>query len=369
MDRAKTSIQIHINDAMLLLLSFIFVLFILTELAKTLLITITFILLFCLMFLNLRSIRNEYVILIFFNILSVICTLVMYKGIGVALIFLTLLLSCVCFNSISFSKEARRWAYLICCLGLLVMLASASDIYRPYGWLVFIDKYGNVVNNNTLGIFSVGFCFCLVTWNDIRKGKKWKKIISFVTFAVTFYFVFLTECRSAMLVLLLYFVLQLVIKKKLSDIVFRRSVMFVLLLSLLFTFFYAVLYSVWPNARRWGKELFSGREGIWIVSCEQIKTNLIFGSGTEFTVSGFESVHNMLLGVWKNMGVIPMISIIAVFVIRGRVPISRKQQIMLLSILIFSFFESFMMDFKFLLLFVFLLTGTNESSTFEKMEW
>lgn len=92
----------------------------------------------------------------------------------------------------------------------------------------------------------------------------------------------------------------------------------------------------------------------------------IFGSGTSLESAGFESVHNMLLGIWKNVGVIPLISFISIYSIKSRVSISRKQQIMLISILIFAFFESFMMDIRFLLIFAFLMIGTTGINAIEE---
>ena len=74
----------------------------------------------------------------------------------------------------------------------------------------------------------------------------------------------------------------------------------------------------------------------------------------------------MLLGIWKNVGLIPLIASMTVFVLKKRVSISRRQQMMLISMCIFMFFESFMMDARFLLLFAFLMMGTNEDPKIEK---
>ena len=79
-------------------------------------------------------------------------------------------------------------------------------------------------------------------------------------------------------------------------------------------------------------------------------------------------MHNMLLGIWKNIGLIPTLSIVFSFAIGGGTLISRKQQIMLLCVLIFTFFESFMMDVRFLLLFAFLMLGAREDNAIEKTE-
>lgn len=361
MDRMQTKI----NDVILLLLSFMAIGMFLFNIGKTLLIA-TNLLFLLLILLNLGSIRPEYCVLLIINILFGICTLLLNEGVGVVLIFLALFMACLSFNSISFSIKMRKTVSFICFVGVLTIVVTASNIYRIYDWLVLIDRHGNLINNNSLAIFSVAFCFCSLVWNDLRNGKKWKKLFALVSFTVNFLFTYLTGCRSAMFVLITYFVLHWLIKTKLSDKSFRRITIAVLLLSLLFPVFYVVLYRVWPDATILGKMLFSGREAIWVEVFDQIKAYPIFGSGTSLESAGFESVHNMLLGIWKNVGVIPLISLISVYAIKGRVSISRKQQIMLISILIFAFFESFMMDIRFLLIFSFLMIGTTEINAIEE---
>ena len=357
MDKTKTKI----NDIILLLLSAVAIALFLYN-SGTVLLLILVVLLLLLIFLNLGSIRPRYFLLLIVNILSGMGTLLLHEGTGVVLIFQILFMSILSFNVISLSKKARRNVYFICCLGLLLVVLTASSIYRVYDWIFITDRYGNLINNNTLGIFSVAFCFSSLLWNDLRVSKRWTKFLPIVFFVVSLLFAFLTGCRSAVLVLIIYFVLHRFIKTKLSDKAFGRITMFTLLLSLLFPVIYVALYIIWPDATILGKSLFSGREDIWVEVFQQVKDYPIFGSGTSFKSAGFESVHNMLLGIWKNVGLIPWISLVSVYAINGRVSISRKQQMMLISILLFAFFESFMMDNRFLLLFAFLMTGTAETN-------
>lgn len=354
-------LKTQINNIILLLLSFIVVAGFLFD-AEYLFLIVTWVLLAFLTLLNIGNIPVMSALVLGANLLSVICTILLYDGIGVILIFLTLLMTLICFNSIPFSQRIRKNVHLICGIGLMMFFFSASSVTRMHGWLVFYDRNGTLINNNTLGILVVGFCFSLLLWNDMRMGRHGKRLIAFCVYIASFTFAFITGCRSAMLVLLLYLITRIFVKNRISDKAFRRFIVIILVLSLMFPILYVALYQIWPNVTFMGKTIFSGRQLIWIDTFDQITRNLLFGSGTAFEVGkGFESVHNMLLGIWKNVGLIPLISTVCMFVSYKRTAVSQKQQLMIISMLIFTFFETFMMDINFLLMFSFLMIGDNDS--------
>ena len=353
------------TNLILILLSLVAVSMLLFDIG-TLPLILAFVLMSMLVVRNLNDIKWKYILLIALCAVSCFCTLVLYQGTGVVLIFMTLLMACIAFNSISFSVNIRKYVSLITFIGILLVILTAKSISSTNGWLVVYDVNGNLINNNTLGIYTVAFCFNFLIWNDLRKGKKFKKLFAAVICVISFVFAYITGCRSAMLVLLLYFVGYLLIKKPLSNRLFKVIIISVLCASLAFTVIYIGLYMIWPNAIVLGKSIFSGRQKIWLEVFEQIKISPLFGMGTEFASGGHESVHNMLLGIWKNVGFIPLIAIITVFVLKKRVKISRRQQMMLISMCVFMFFESFMMDERFLLLFAFLMMGTKEIPKIEK---
>ena len=352
-------IKMITNDLLIILLALVSLAILLLN-TGTVLLVIAIFLSSLLIVINLKQIKWYFLFLLIANVLSCVCTLLFYKGTGVVLIFLTLLMLCLVVNFVSFSKKARRCVYLIGAASILLLVLTANSISFSVNWLVLHDSYGRLVNNNTLGMYSVAFGFCLLLWNELRKGKKFKKLFSVIIYIVSFVCACITGCRSAMFVLVLYFVLHKFIKKDLKIKSFRCIVILIFAVSLLFTGFYVILYTVVPNATILGKSLFSGRESVWSLAFSQILKSPLFGTGTDYLMGEFESTHNMLLGILKNLGLIPLISIMISFIIYKRVYISRKQQIMVISFCIFAFFETFMMDLRFLFLFVFLMAGTNE---------
>ena len=318
-----------------------------------------------LIIINLKEIKWYFLILLPINIFSCLCTLLFYEGTGVVLIFLTLFMLCLVVNFVSFSKKTRKIVYLIGAASIILLVVTANSISFSVDWLVLYDVHRNLVNNNTLGMYSVALCFSLLLWNDLRESKKFKKLLSVIIYIVGFACAYITGCRSALFVLLLYFVLHKIIKKELKIKSFRFIVICFLIVSLAFTVFYVMLYSALPNITFLGKSLFSGRELVWKDAFSQIFESPLFGTGTAFLMSGFESPHNMLLGIWKNVGLIPLISIVLAFVVGKRVSLSRKQQIMIISFCLFTFFESFMMDQHFLFLFAFLMLGEKKNKVEE----
>ncbi len=355
----------QISNIILLLLALLTIVGLLFEIG-TVLLVLTLALLCCLIIINLRHIGPICSFVLIANALMCVCTMLLYKGAGVVIIFMNLLAACIVFNKISFGTKTVRRVYFICWAGLLLYCATASSISREYDWLSFYDRNGKLVNNNSLGILAVSLCFSFLLWNNMRKGARYKKIFSILGYFVGFLMCFFTGCRSSMLVLIIYILLSFVFRRGLPIKTLRRIIIIIFCTSLLFTILYVSLYKVVPNATILGKSLFSGRETLWADTFEQIMISPLFGTGTTLILSSdFESVHNMLLGLWKNVGLLPMISVIFSFLMVSRVSLTHKQKIMLISVLFFAFFESFMMDFRFLFLYAFLLLGTdvaNESA-------
>ena len=178
-------------------------------------------------------------------------------------------------------------------------------------------------------------------------------------------------CRSALLFFLLYSILM-VFRKKITknDKFIRKLCIIFLIISFCLPIVYLFLYNQIGNFEIMGKSFFSGREKVWLEAYKQIKISPLFGSGTEFVMAYgkevTESTHNMLLGLWKNLGIIPTISVICFYALKNRPKTETNIIISIIAIIIITCFESFLMDSRLYLLFLLAFPGSTNTLSIDK---
>ena len=360
----------RINNFLIVLLPVLAMLSILTWeynlLLNVSLVLTLFILLF-IVFINIKQLRRIDILFLLLNFLSVLITYISHSGLGVSLIFLNLFLCCMLFNTLSFSKKTIRRVHILVVF-LLFLYAFTSSASVRYNWVTFIDKNGTIINNNTVALLLVALFSHLSLFILEQSQSTFRRFFCLILWGVCMYGTYILGCRSALMFFFIYIFLFLFKKTKFSSIKFKKYITVFLLLSLLFPIIYLLIYYSVENFTLLGKSLFSGRQDVWKNAFEQIISYPIFGSGTDYSlnmVNGLttESVHNMLLGTWKNLGIIPLITLITYFVRKKRENWNMYSQILILSCIIIAFFESFMMEARLYLFFALLLLGTKETDT------
>ena len=311
---------------------------------------------------------TDFIILVI-NILSLLITIAFFPGTGVALNFLNLLLCFMIFNKVGFSEKAVTITRLMLIVGILSFLIT-STYSIEWDWVSFYDKNGSLINNNTVSLILVALYIHLSTFL-LKKKKKWRYILVIGLFAFCVVSVNVLGCRSAMLFFLLYSILILLRKKILErEKSVRKLCIVFLIISFCLPIVYLFLYNQIGNFEIMGKSFFSGREKVWSEAYQQIKISPLFGSGTKFVIDYgkdvTESTHNMLLGLWKNLGIIPMISVICFYALNNRPKTETNVIISIIAITSIACFESFLMDSRLYLLFLLAFPGSTNTLSIDK---
>ena len=154
------------------------------------------------------------------------------------------------------------------------------------------------------------FCVCFVCLMSTKRIMY--LLIAVVCFALQFYF----RSRGALLGCVLFILLFILCRKKMM----RKNTAFYLILffsilGVVIAYIYAeVLFPLIGNGKIviLGKDLFTGRQNIWIMTFETIKDNLWIGVGSELNAdlveatqnSVYMKAHNQALGILAAFGVI-----------------------------------------------------------------
>ena len=299
------------------------------------------------------------------NILSLILTTTFFSGTGVVLNFLNLLLALMIFNRVDFSEKAITLTRIILIIGIAFFFVT-STYSLEWNWVYFYDKDGILINNNTVAFILVALYIHLSSFL-LKNNRKWCYIIVGILFALCTMMVNVLGCRSALLFFIAYVILSLFKKIFVNDNKLIRKICIIfLLVSVSLPIFYIFLYTKIGNFEIMGKSFFSGRELVWLEAYKQIKISPVIGSGTQFILeygkNATDSTHNMLLGMWKNVGIIPMVSTIFYYTSQKRPKTESNIVISFIAIIIIACFESFLMDSRLYLLFLLAFLGTENKN-------
>lgn len=334
---------------------------------KSLAVLLLFIQLACLiglLFLN-NVVSIHFFVLLLINFVSLLTTMVFHSGLGVIVIYLNLLLALLLFPNISISKSNYLTIHFFTALLLSIFIVCSTS--KGNSETIYNSIYGDFINSNTLGLLAlVGLFHWFLVIEELRISGIIKTICNIIVFIVFTYYIYISNCRSALLAILIYLLL-LFKKKPFTKHSFNKITKIFIIASFFFVLFYLSLVDKYRNFVIFNKNLYSGRQYVWSDALELIKQFPIFGSGTDFSmrtdsISGkvMESTHNTILGIWRTIGIVPMITFIMLF---GRskdftadTNVARKSQFSFISCLIISFVEDlFMVEVFYILFLSFLL--------------
>lgn len=298
-----------------------------------------------LILLNYQKVINQHRGIFFlgaFALLFYVCSSAFYDAFsiqegGSGLLLLNLILSLICFNSLSFPYEKIKF--------LLRMVGIFSFIY-----LAFHFFHQGYYNTNTLGTFSFILLVYVLLWLEPYTERLWVKLIVFSLFIS---FDFYQRCRSG-LVGELVFLLLLLFPFWTKKVLFR---FFVIGLNLVAIALPPLWVKIWLSGFVFkiplvNKGLYSGRERVWEAFLSVFYEHPFIGSGSgilkiplkhyaEFTA------HNFLLGILTVYG---LIVFAAVFIMLVKILYEKRDEMMsanvsilplagLLGILVTSYFE------------------------------
>lgn len=312
----------------------------------------TFAVMLGIFFLSQTNRKPSVLLLLIINVASLMVTAFFYSSWGSVVQFANLLLMMFSFNNLAISKKAYRRVHFISFSLLLFYLLTTriidGNLSRIY------DLWGNRINPNLIATLFFATFLHLVCYVDMlkisKRAKGFVKFISAVLFAVKIYSY---ESRSILISFALFWILCLLLKKGIKYSKLKGIVVSVLVISVLFSFAYVLLYDKLGDVRILGKSLYTGRELIWKSAFEQIFKHPIFGSGNTVqfnSVNGTTTYasHHTLLGLWKILGIIPLGTFLFCFIRKRSAKAAAYElnlpKIIIISVLPICFFESFYID-------------------------
>ncbi|MBQ8447882.1 MAG: O-antigen ligase family protein [Clostridia bacterium] len=322
------------------------------KLINVLMLLVTFAMMSILFLLNFDKFNKKMLIVLALNAASVVVTGIFYSSWGSIVQFLNLLLMMVVFNNMSVTQKIYRILHVTVTVTLSLYLFTMKVVNHNLSMI--FDLFGNNINSNTVSILYLAAAFHLVCFIEtLNVSERVNIIFKVLCLAIYGYKIYEFASRSALISLVLFIALIFIFKKPFSYKVLRRIVIAALVFSLLFAVVYVGLYSVLGNFKILGKSLFSGRQIIWSSAFYLIMAYPIFGCGNSILFQTIESrftssSHHMLIGVWKILGIIPMLTTILCFINKFKDDIEGRElttpQMAFISVLPICFFESFYTD-------------------------
>lgn len=268
--------------------------------------------------------------LLFFLILNQLFSIkyMSYKGV--------LLLSFIFFGTLSYLYNFYGLERLIGLIDILLMLMLfnkyplyrherrvACNLFNVTAIIVLLfcgifNYYGIIsTNTNTLGLLAA-----MIICVNLIAIKRRRSFFSLILVAVSLLLLlFVYQSRNALLGVIMFVVLSILLRAKNKTFSPKTVFITVIILvagAIIFTYIYSVV--LFPKIGRGkiiilGKDIFSGRQGIWLFAYDLLKGRLIWGVGDNIVAeverlglaSVFTEMHNQPLGIIVGFGLIVFI--------------------------------------------------------------
>lgn len=312
--------------------------------------------------------RQDWVIFII-AMLLLFLSLLKNGSFGVVITYLNMCMFLILLNNISFTLKQVQFMRILTII-LLYLLISSFKIRWKYGIMWVYDGYDNI-NLNTYGILLLVLYFNVVSLIGLFVKKKLVRDIVFVVATVVaLYYIWQTECRSALISV--FFMVAIVFINRVS---YRKILFLLVLAGAIVPILYISSYEILGNFQFLGKSLYTGREVVWLHTWEIIKNAPILGTGTsESLVISIgeitDSAHNIYLAFWKTIGLAPTLLFVWCL-LNGRhvddmTPHNILSKKAFLACMVVSLVETLLNDANYNFLFMMLLMEVDENSAVKR---
>lgn len=281
-----------------------------TFLSSPLSIAVTSVLLTICMLLNLREgMKMNDIIVTGILAIMLWITAIVNHSLGCVLTCYNIFLLSFLFNNLQFEKKKLAIIHLLIVflLGTFILTLDFKPNYQTYN--VF-QKNGEEININSFGVLILAFYyhFLILLNSFFKKGIRHFLFLCITPIAI--YLIEISACRSAYLSLVVFLILYL--NKNFIVNQYKKILFFVVAFAIVFPFIYLQVADKLIGIEFGGKPLLN-RQVVWKSTVELIKQYPLLGSGTvhaiKMSLSNLytDSAHNVFLGLWKTVGIIPMI--------------------------------------------------------------
>ncbi len=243
----------------------------------------------------------------------------------------------------------RRWQFFL--FGTLYTLMLIWWFFGVYTWM-FADYTSFAMNTNTAATFTMFSMLCAFAFFDELYEKNALAGLLITTALVKcFQIALYHRSRGAFIMLGVFFVLRFIVPKKVWERKWFSNMMFIIATfgSLAFVAFYIWLGTTGVNFKMpfFYKNIFSGREAIWLEFWNYFKQKPLTGIGTNVTISSFFefNVHNAMYNIVVIHG-LPVFALM-IFIMFRRFSkcrkdiVSRKAALCAMTAVFAVFIESF----------------------------
>ncbi|MBQ4104655.1 MAG: O-antigen ligase family protein [Clostridia bacterium] len=312
--------------------------------------------------------RRDWLIFII-AIILLLMSLLKNRSFGVVITYLNMCMFLILLNNLSFTLRQVQIIRVL----TIVLLGALISTFRfrwKYGVLWVYDGYDNI-NLNTYGILLLVLYFNVVSLIGLLVKKRWLRDVAFVVATVVaLYYIWQTECRSAIISIL--FLVGIMFIERVN---YKKILFLLVLAGALVPIIYISSYEVLGDFQFLGKSLYTGREVVWLHTWEIIKNAPILGSGTsESLVISIgeitDSAHNIYLAFWKTVGLAPTLLFVWCL-LNGRhvdemTPHNVLSKKAFLACMVVSLVETLLNDANYNFLFMMLLMEVDENSAVKR---
>lgn len=270
-------------------------------------------------------------------------------------------------------KKWQLWLFAGLYVGLLLVW-----FFWAYPWM-FADYTTYALNTNTAATFTIFTILCAFVFAELLfKKHEMAGLLMVVMLLKAFQIGLYHRARGAFIMLIAFIVFRFIVPKKWwSCSAFYKAVCyFVTIGSLAFVAFYVVLGTTGTNFKIpfFYKNLFSGREKIWLEFWNLFVKKPLTGIGTNVTIESFFefNVHNAMYDILVIHGVVVFVGVLVLmyrkfFAIGKRVlgsTVTMTAIFAIFAVCLESFFDVDLIwtDYSINVLFLMLVASRNEQS-------
>lgn len=253
---------------------------------------------------KLREKDAELIALIALSAVTLINILIVNSGFGCFFVEVNFAIILYLSGHMKFSK----WQIYL--FGALYTVMLIYWFFGVYTWM-FADYTSFAMNTNTAATFTVFSMMCaLVFFEALFDRYKAAALLVIIALVKCLQISLYHRSRGAFMMLTVFFVLRFIIPKRLWEKkgFFNAVLIFVTIGSLVFAAFYIIIGTMGVNFKMpfFYKNVFSGREAIWLEMWEMFRRRPLTGIGTNVTITSFFefNVHNAMLNILFIHGVI-----------------------------------------------------------------
>ncbi|MBO4266992.1 MAG: O-antigen ligase family protein [Lachnospiraceae bacterium] len=253
---------------------------------------------------KLKEKDKDLIALIALAVIAAINIVIVDSGYGCFFVVTNFALICYLSSHIPF----HRWQLYL--FGGLYTLMIIYWFFGVYTWM-FADYTSFAMNTNTAATFTVfSMMYVLVFFEELYRKNRTAGLIITIALVKCLQISLYHRSRGAFIMLGAFLVLRFIVPKKLwaKKAFYNAVCIFATLGSLVFVAVYILVGTSGVNFRMpfFYKNIFSGREAIWLEFWNLFKKSPLTGIGTNVTITSFfeYNVHNAMYNILVIHGVI-----------------------------------------------------------------